>query len=130
MPSTSSLFSSKKALGNCIVEAMQEKKATEVLVMDLRKVPHAITDYFVLCTAQNPVHIDAIIEHIEHSTKKVRGQRAVSIEGKGQTNWVVMDYIEIIVHIFEQTCRAHYALEELWGDASFTSIQDHSNVTF
>ena len=92
-----------------------EKQAIDILVLDLRKVTD-FTDYFVICSGAVDVHVKAIYEHIEAGFLKL-GWRCDHIEGADTCRWVLMDYIDLLVHVFQPDTRGYYALEKLWGDA-------------
>ena len=106
----------------CIASAMEEKQGEDLLLLDLRALQHAFVDYFVLCTAKNEPHIDALITHIEAETYRRQKQRPWFIEGAPRDKWVLMDYVDVVVHVFTSEQRAYYALEELWGDAEILSL--------
>lgn len=96
-------------------ELALEKKARDVLVLDLRGLSSA-TDHFVLATGSSDIQIRAIAEHVEDELRKA-GVRASHVEGKGGGQWVLLDYIDFVVHVFHPTSRGYYQLETLWGDA-------------
>lgn len=104
-------------LASSIACAMEEKQAEEVQILDLRHITYAVTDYFVLCTAQNSPHMDAIVTHIETFVRSTRQERPWFVEGISANQWVLLDYVNVVAHVFGATQRAYYALEELWGDA-------------
>jgi len=100
----------------------RDKKADDICILDLRKLS-PITDYFVICTAEADVHIAAVADFVTETLEK-KGISVRHIEGRGNTGWVVIDYITVIVHIFLASVREHYSLERLWGDAPKTVIAD------
>jgi len=104
------------------VRAALDKKAQDVVVLDLRHTP-AFTDYFVLCTGLNARQVKAIADAIEESlrTTKVRPSH---IEGYERAEWVLMDYFTFVVHVFTPQTRAFYALDRLWGDAERIEVAD------
>ncbi len=95
-----------------------ERKATEVTLLDLRDISSA-TDYFVIATGRSDVQVRAIAEHIVDSAKR-DGARPEHIEGLDQGRWVLLDYIDYVVHVFHPAVREFYRLESLWGDAVAT----------
>jgi ribosome-associated protein len=97
------------------VEAALEKKALDVVVLDLRHTP-AFTDYFVLCSGQNQRQVKAIADAIEESLRAAR-IRPAHVEGYDRADWVLMDFFTFIVHVFTPQTREFYSLERLWGDA-------------
>jgi ribosome-associated protein len=96
---------------------MQEKKAADILVMDLRNVPNSVADYFVICSGNSDTQIEAISDSVEGVTLKEGFERPYHIEGKKNLEWVLLDYINVVVHIFKKDKRTFYGLENLWGDA-------------
>ena len=100
----------------------RDKKANGICILDLRKLS-PVADYFVICTADADVHAWAVADFITEQLKG-KGIAAWHIEGRGATGWVVIDYIDVIVHIFLAPVREHYSLERLWGDAPKTAIAD------
>jgi ribosome-associated protein len=98
------------------VRAALDKKATEVVVLDLRKAG-GFTDYFVLCTGGNPRQIQAIADGVEAALKTELGERPALVEGVEKSEWILIDYFNFVVHVFSRDCRSFYGLERLWGNA-------------
>ncbi len=96
-------------------EAAEDKKAFDILILDLRSLTY-ITDYFIICSASNPSQVGAIADGITQSLAK-EGVYPSHTEGETEASWVLMDYGDIVIHIFNQQTRAYYSLEKLWGDA-------------
>lgn len=107
-----------------IIESLQDKKGKDIVVMDLRHLSSAITDYFVLCTGDSDTHIKALCDSVEDKVREKLHEKPWHIEGKEFKKWILLDYISVIVHIFYHEQRKFYALEELWGDAHFTHYED------
>jgi ribosome-associated protein len=107
-----------------VVRAALDKKATNVVVLDLRKTP-AFTDFFVLCSGQSARQVKAIADAVEEAMKAAR-IRPAHIEGYDRADWVLMDYFNFIVHIFSPQTREFYSLERLWGDAERIEIAEES----
>jgi ribosome-associated protein len=104
------------------VRAALDKKATNVVVLDLRRSP-AFTDFFVLCSGHNQRQVKAIADSVEESLREVK-IRPAHIEGYDRAEWILMDFFSFIVHIFSPDTREFYALERLWGDAERIEISD------
>ena len=104
------------------VEAALDKKASEIVVLDLRQTP-AFTDFFVLCSGQNQRQVKAIADAIEDSLRTDRVKPA-HVEGYDRAEWVLMDFFTFIVHVFTPQTRAFYSLERLWGDAQRIEVGD------
>lgn len=111
-----------------VVRGMQEKKAQEIVVMDLRNVKNAICDYFVLCSGNSDTQIDAISTSIEEEVYKVSHQDPWHREGKTNREWILLDYVDVVVHIFKKDRRAFYDLEQLWGDAEIRLVEEGTLV--
>ncbi len=98
------------------VSACQEKKAEEITILELEKDSGAFTDYFVVCSGSNPRQIQAISDEVETRLER-SGMRAAHIEGYRQAEWVLLDYVDFVVHVFSQKAREYYELERLWKSA-------------
>jgi len=116
-----------KKLCDAIVKGMQEKKAADILVMDLRKVKNAVADFFVICSGGSDKQLDAIAESVDVEVYKSVKENPWHVEGKSNKEWVLLDYFDVVAHIFRKDRREFFALEKLWGDAEMTEIQDGKN---
>lgn len=96
-------------------EAADDKKAFDILILDLRRLTY-ITDYFVICSGSNITQVSAISDWIGQTLAK-NGVHSSHIEGRADSSWVLMDYGDVVVHIFDEQTRLHYALDKLWGEA-------------
>ncbi len=115
-------FKSKK-ISELVVEGMKEKKALDITVMDLRKIDNAVSDFFVICSGASDTQIDSIAESVEEVVYKATNDRPWNKEGKVNKEWILIDYVDVIVHIFKKDKREFFALEELWGDSIITKIE-------
>ena len=111
-------------LTKAIVKGMQEKKALEIVVMDLREVKNAVADFFVMCSGTSDKQLAAIADSVEEEVSKSIGEDPWHREGKQNKEWMVIDYINVVAHVFRKDKRNHFALEKLWGDAVITEIED------
>ena len=102
-----------------IVNAIQDVKGKEIISLDLRKIDSAICKYFVICTGTSNTHVSAIEGSIKKSIAKDTGEKPWHVEGNNKGEWVLMDYSDIVVHIFQEKIREFYNLEDFWGDAKF-----------
>ena len=109
-----------------VVRAALDKKALDVVVLDLRHTP-AFTDFFVLCSGQNQRQVKAIVDAVEEALRASK-VRPAHIEGYDRAEWVLMDYFNFIVHVFAPQTRAFYSLERLWGDAERIDVSDEPAV--
>ena len=105
------------------VKAALDKKATDVVVLDLRNAG-GFTDYFVICTGGNPRQIQAIADSVEDTLRTELGERPALVEGVERSEWVLLDYFNFVVHVFSRDCRSFYGLERLWGSAERYEVSD------
>jgi ribosome-associated protein len=118
---------SSEELSQLVVKGMQEKKANNIVVMDLRKVKNAFTDFFVVCSGNSDTQVDAIAESVDKEVWEETHNNPRSMEGKANHEWILVDYYDVIVHVFKKDRREFYKLEELWGDAEFTYVEEGEN---
>lgn len=109
-------------LSELVVKGMLEKKAQEIAVLDLRHVKNAIADYFVICSGGSDTQVDAIADSVEDEVYKAVKQDVWHKEGKENKEWILLDYADVVAHVFKKDRRKFYALEELWGDAKITYL--------
>ena len=100
-----------------IIAAIQEKKGENLVSLDLRKIPEAVADFFIICEANNQPQIRAITDNVEDKVKKDCTESPYHYEGKQHMQWVLIDYVNIVVHIMMPEQRKFYKLEEMWSDA-------------
>lgn len=111
-------------LTETIVEAIQDKKAKGVTVLDLSGFDGAITNTFVICNADSTMQVEAIAHGVEERVQQQLGEKVWRVEGLTNGIWVVMDYVDVMVHIFQTETRGFYKLDELWADAPATRFAD------
>ena len=116
-----------ETLSGVIVKGMQEKKASDIVVMDLRKIKNAVADFFVICSGNSDKQLDAISDSIDAEVFKKFQENPWHTEGKNNKEWMLLDYIDVVAHVFRKDRREFYALERLWGDADITEIEDGKN---
>ncbi|MFC2090331.1 ribosome silencing factor [Bacteroidota bacterium] len=109
---------------NAIIEALQEKKGNEILYIDLKKVGNAVCDYFVICHGNSTTQVDSLSDAVLQNLKKELNVSAHHVEGKNNSFWVLMDYSDILVHIFLDEHRKFYNLEDLWADGELVKIEN------
>ncbi|MFV0604433.1 MAG: ribosome silencing factor [Niabella sp.] len=100
-----------------IIAAIQEKKGENIVSLDLRKITEAVSDFFIVCEASSQPHVRGIAENIEQRVKENIGENVFHKEGFQNLNWVLLDYVNVVVHIMLPESRKFYALEEMWNDA-------------
>jgi ribosome-associated protein len=115
--STATKLTKSSRLFKTVIKAIQEKKGENVVSLDLRKIHEAVSDFFIICEASNPQQIRAIGEFVEEEVKKHCGESAYKHEGYQALQWVLIDYVNIVVHIMLPEPRKFYQLEEMWSDA-------------
>jgi ribosome-associated protein len=118
---------SSEILSDVIVKGMLEKKAADIVVMDLRKVKNSIADFFVICSGSSDKQIDAIADSIDEEVFKTLKENVWHSEGKNNKEWMLLDYIDVVAHVFRKDRREFYALERLWGDADIKEIDSSKN---
>ena len=114
---------SSSQLAELAVKGMLEKKALNIAVLDLREVKNAIADYFVICSGNSDTQVDAITNSVEDEVHKASGQNVWHKEGFQNKEWILLDYLDVVCHIFQKDKRAFYDLEEFWGDAKIQFIE-------
>lgn len=105
-----------------IVEGMQEKKAKNITILDLHNIENRIADFFVICDADSGTHVDAIAGSVEDEVEKRTGEKPYHSEGQQNSEWILIDYINIVVHVFLKETREYYNVEGLWGDAEIRTV--------
>jgi ribosome-associated protein len=116
--------SSAEKLTKAIVSGMQEKKAQDIIIMDLRHVKNAVADFFVICSGSSDKQLAAISDSVEEEVSKAIGEDPWHREGRQNKEWMLIDYINVVAHIFRKDKRNFFALEKLWGDAEITEVAD------
>jgi ribosome-associated protein len=106
-----------------VIEAIKDKKGKNIVSLDMRGMDGAVTSHFVICNADSTTQVGAIAAGIEEETEKKLGTRVWRIDGAANALWIAMDYIDVVVHIFQTEMRAFYKLDELWADAPLTRYE-------
>ena len=112
-----------QVLAKLAAQIMDEKKAEDVRVLDLRKVHGAPAEYFVIATGNVPSHVSALSDAVYETVKKATGMGPHKVEGYNNAEWILMDYFDVVVHIFQKDKRAFFRLDELWSDGEEVSIR-------
>jgi ribosome-associated protein len=100
-----------------IVNSIHEKKGEHVISLDLRKIPEAVADFFIICEANNTTQLKAIADFIEFDVKEKTDESPYKHEGRQSEQWILIDYVNVVVHIMMPEARKFYQLEEMWSDA-------------
>lgn len=117
-PSTARRLNRNSKLFKAVIQAIQGKKGEHIVSLDLRKIPEAVADFFVICEASSSIQVRAIADFVEEEVKRQTGERPYKHEGTSVLQWVLIDYVNIVVHIFQPEIRGFYRLEEMWSDAT------------
>lgn len=107
-----------------IVKGIQEKKGSGITVINLAGIEGAICRYFVICQGNSPAQVDAIADSVECFMKNEGGEKPVHTVGRDNSQWIAIDYTDVMVHVFLPETREYYALDSLWQDAEITNIPD------
>jgi ribosome-associated protein len=113
-----------------IIEGVAEKKGDRILTMKFDKTGSSICDYFVICEADSSRQTDAIADSVEEFARKLSGEKALHTEGRENAEWILVDFGDIVVHIFQRPFRKIYNLEGLWADAKIEQIQTQISNQF
>ncbi len=111
-----------KKLLESIIEGMTEKKAERIVKVNFAEIENTITDFFIICEATTDKQVKAISDSIEEIVFKKTKEKPLNVEGKDNSEWIILDYFDIIVHVFKKDFRELYNLEDLWADAEITKI--------
>jgi len=105
----------------CIVDAIEEKKGQDIVSLELGKLPNAICKHFIICHAESTTQVEAIAGNIEDKTREVLKEKVWQKGGYENKIWIILDYVDVVVHIFQTEWRQFYKLEQLWADAKTTN---------
>lgn len=105
-------------LVDAIVKGIQEVKGKDIVHLDLRDVPNAVSDHFIICHGESSTQVDSIQRSVEKFAREKAGEKPWHTEGTSNSEWVLLDFVDVVVHIFHRDKRVYYALEDLWGDAA------------
>lgn len=110
-------------LAKAIIESIQEHKGLDIVSLDLQEIETAVCDFFIICTGTSNTHIAALTNHIRKEVSKKLKEKPWHIEGENNCEWVLIDYLNVVVHIFSKEKRDFYRLEDLWADANVRYIE-------
>ncbi|WP_290790582.1 ribosome silencing factor [Flavihumibacter sp. UBA7668] len=106
-----------------IIKAIQEKKGENIVSLDLRKIHEAVSDFFVICEASSTTQVKAIADSVEYAVKEELGELPYRHEGQQAAQWILIDYVNVVVHVMQPETRRFYKLEEMWSDAPMTNFE-------
>jgi ribosome-associated protein len=107
-----------------VIKGIREKKGKEIVCMNLGRIKSTVCDYFIICHGTSNTHVNAIAESIEEFVFLQTGLRPFRREGFSNAEWILLDYLDLVVHVFQQEVRDHYKLEDLWADAPIMEMAD------
>lgn len=110
-----------------IVSGIEEVKGQQVILLDLRDIENTVCDYFIICNGTSNTHVNAITGSIRKTVSKSIGDKPWHVEGEDHAEWILMDYVNVVVHVFQKHIREHYDIEGLWGDAKLTEVEGSLN---
>ncbi|MEJ5266282.1 MAG: ribosome silencing factor [Bacteroidales bacterium] len=106
-----------------IYDSILEKKGEDILILNIGKIPNSVTNYFVICHGNSDIHVNTIAQYVEHNVRKTLREKAWKKEGYENSEWILLDYVNVVVHIFQKRSRDFYRLEELWADAEQVELK-------
>lgn len=113
----------KQLLTEKIIEAIQDTKGNDIMVFDLSHIENSVAETFIICSGNSNTQVSAIAGNIEKKVRNDLKERPWHVEGTDNAMWILVDYVSVVVHIFQQHIREYYDIEELWGDAKITKIE-------
>ena len=106
-----------------IIEGVEEVKGEDINILDLREIENNVCQYFVVCSGNSNTQVRAISSSVQKIVSKALREKPWHVEGQDTSEWVLMDFVDIVVHIFQKQTRSHYDIESLWGDAKQTLVE-------
>ncbi|WP_318309867.1 ribosome silencing factor [Flagellimonas crocea] len=110
-----------------ILEGIEDVKGVDINLLDLREIENTVCDYFIICNGTSNTHVNAIVSSIQKKVSKAIQDKPWHIEGSENAEWVLMDYVNVVVHVFQKHIREFYDIEGLWGDAKVTMVESSYN---
>jgi ribosome-associated protein len=110
-----------------ILHGIEEVKGLDINILDLREIDNTVCDYFVLCNGTSNTHVKAIVNSIQKTVSKAIHDKPWHVEGSENAEWVLMDYVNVVIHVFQKHAREYYDIEGLWGDAKVTLVESSYN---
>lgn len=111
-------------LMEAVIKGIQEVKGRDIVHLDLREVPNSVCDHFIVCHGDSSTQVEAIARSVQEFARERAGERPWHMEGERNAEWVLMDFVDVVVHVFHRDKRGYYALEDLWGDAARTRYEN------
>jgi ribosome-associated protein len=117
-------LSASDILSNVIIEGMKENKAQDIISLDLKDIETSVCDYFIICHGTSNTHVNAIAGSVMAETVKTLQDKPFNKEGLQNGEWILLDYGNVVAHVFQREAREYYNLEKLWGDATLKHIKE------
>ncbi len=108
-----------------IIKGIEEVKGQDIKILDLREIENTVCDYFIICNGSSNTQVNAIINSIQKLVSKSIKEKPWHVEGSNNAEWVLLDYVDVVVHIFQKHIREFYDIEGLWGDAKSLKIESN-----
>jgi len=106
-----------------IIKGIEQVKGEKVSILDLREIDNTVCDYFIVCEGSSNTQVNAIAGSVQKTVSKALKDKPWHVEGEGNAEWILLDYVNVVVHIFQKQIREFYDIESLWGDAKITVIE-------
>ena len=116
--------SASELLAEAVIRGLQERKGREIICLDLRKLSGAVADIFIVCHGDSSTQVEGLKRSVEEEVEKEFGESPTFIEGLQNAQWILIDYINVVVHIFQPEHRSYYGIEKLWADAEVTTYPE------
>jgi len=113
----------KDLLVTHIIKGIEEVKGQDIQILDLREIENTVCDYFIICNGTSNTQVNAIVNSVQKTVSKTLKEKPWHVEGSDNAEWVLMDYVHVVVHVFQKHIREFYDIEGLWGDAKSVTIQ-------
>lgn len=110
-----------------ILHGIEEVKGIDTNLLDLREIENTVCDYFIICNGTSNTHVNAIVSSIQKTVSKAIQDKPWHVEGSENAEWILMDYVNVVVHVFQKHIREFYDIEGLWGDAKVTMVESSYN---
>jgi len=115
-------------IADVAVQGMLDRKGQDICLVDLRNIGNSVCDYFVICHGSSNTNVEAIANSVEESLFKTLGEKPWHREGTANAEWILQDYFNVVVHVFQKSTREFYNLEELWADAEITHVSEEKEL--
>lgn len=106
-----------------IIKGIEDVKGQDIEILDLREIENTVCDYFIICNGTSNTQVNAIVNSVQKSVSKALKEKPWHVEGSDNSEWILMDYVHVVVHVFQKHIREFYDLEGLWGDAKSVKIE-------